>query len=804
MREWGGEVDRVQTDGGCCSALVEGWRWVGRARFAVLVGSMLVCVASLLWGLGPVGVPAASAESCPNGASRQGPSVNLPGCRVYEQITPVDKGDAIDIFGSYLGAEREILVDEGNQAYVAEDGDAILVKTDGSFAADATDSASAYVFSRGAEGWHMGVLAQLIDGPQKVEEVKLFDPRDLSAVGFVDELGTFNQLLDGDASAFQHVLLAGPAGGPYAPLFSASGRAALNPEDRVEMVGGSEDLSRVILEGENHSLALGAEAQDPETDALYETAGAGECSPAPPPKCRLVDVSPEGKPMPCGATLGQGEPGSGGAHSAVSADGSRIFFTAPEPKGSGLGCWNTGSGSYYEENPPEHEENPPELYMRENGTRTVPISVSEAGVEVGVGTLANPLLPSVFVGASSDGSKVFFMTRMRLTEGAVGDRPEIYEYNTEPGPKEKALTLVSGGPSEGLEGDVDSVDTVSSDGSAVYFSAYGDLATGASRYEPPPGGERFAPVNLYRYDTITGVTTFITTLNSDGYPAGFGGGSSWYSREFGGYGTEDEGLSSEKEWYTTGDGQFLVFGTVLPLTGFDNTHMPEMGCPNNYPGGPRPEGCFELYRYDAVTGQIVCLSCAGGAPVDGAYFARAHFESPASGPPRPISEDGEDVFFESANALVPQAIAGRVHVYEWHEGAISLISSPSDPGNAFFLGSSADGSNVFFVTHAQLSPADTDQSADVYDARVDGGFAGLTPSQCTGTGCQGVPAAPPIFATPASVTFEGVGNFTASEPPGESGVKRKTTKTAKCGRGRVKRHGKCVSRRVRKSSKGRI
>ncbi len=195
MREWGGEVDRAQTDSDCCPVMVEGWCWVGCARFAVLVGSMLACVAGLLWGLGPVGIPVASAESCPNAASRQGPSVNVPECRVYEQVTPVDKGDAVDIFGSHSTLARGIAVDLGNQAYVAEDGDAILVKTEGSFVPRATASASAYVFSRNAEGWGTSVLVQSIDEPQEVEEVQLFDPNDLSAVGFVDQVGTHSELV---------------------------------------------------------------------------------------------------------------------------------------------------------------------------------------------------------------------------------------------------------------------------------------------------------------------------------------------------------------------------------------------------------------------------------------------------------------------------------------------------------------------------------------------------------------------------------------------------------------------------------
>ncbi len=415
------------------------------------------------------------------------------------------------------------------------------------------------------------------------------------------------------------------------------------------------------------------------------------------------------------------------------------------------------------------------------------------------------MLLSVFVGASTDGSKVFFMTKMDLTKGAVdgdvGHAPELYEYNMEPREGEKALRLISGGPSETLEGDVENVTAVSSDGSAVYFSAYGNLASGASQY-PPGQTEKFLgqyPVNLYRYDTVTGETTYVTKLNKYDYPGKFGGFSEWDSAEFGGpEGTEGDGVSDVKEWYTTKDGQFLVFGTALPLTGFDNTHAPGVACPNNYTGIPAPEGCFELYRYDAASGGLACVSCGGVDPVDGAYFARTYFESAAVGPPRPISEDGEDVFFESASVLVPQVLPGRNHVYEWHGGVISLISSPSDPGNAFFLGSSADGNNVFFVTHAQLSAMDTDQAADIYDARVGGGFAGFVPPACTGTGCQGVPAAPPVFATPAGVTFEGVGNFSPSETAAETGPKAR-----KCRSGLVRRHGRCVKvkKRVKRSKK---
>ena len=77
------------------------------------------------------------------------------------------------------------------------------------------------------------------------------------------------------------------------------------------------------------------------------------------------------------------------------------------------------------------------------------------------------------------------------------------------------------------------------------------------------------------------------------------------------------------------------------------------------------------------------------------------------------------------------------------------------------------GNDAFIVTRAQLVPEDRNDAYDLYDARVDG--VDRSPPACTGTGCQGVPAPPPTFATPPSVTFNGVGNF---PPPTERRLRR--------------------------------
>jgi hypothetical protein len=128
-----------------------------------------------------------------------------------------------------------------------------------------------------------------------------------------------------------------------------------------------------------------------------------------------------------------------------------------------------------------------------------------------------------------------------------------------------------------------------------------------------------------------------------------------------------------------------------------------------------------------------------------------------------MSDDGSYVFFDSADPLVPQATNGKLNVYEWHEGKLALISSGTDAYSSFFLDSSPDGSNVFFGTHAQLSPRDTDGAGDLYDARIGGGeqLLGET-AQCEGDACQ-PPLATPLDQTPASLSFSGAGNVSGAE-----------------------------------------
>ena len=117
-------------------------------------------------------------------------------------------------------------------------------------------------------------------------------------------------------------------------------------------------------------------------------------------------------------------------------------------------------------------------------------------------------------------------------------------------------------------------------------------------------------------------------------------------------------------------------------------------------------------------------------------------------------------------------------VYEWERegtgtctassavngGCQYLLSGGTSEADSWFIGASESGNDVFVASRADLAPQDGSDAFNLFDARVDG-VQPVTEPLCTGTGCQGPPEPAPTFATPASVTFNGVGNF---PPPVEA------------------------------------
>ena len=443
--------------------------------------------------------------------------------------------------------------------------------------------------------------------------------RTISRVGIFDTDGS-----EASAGGTHGLSLLGPAGGPYAELHNEveTEGSKVVEEEGTKIVGGSRDLSHVVLESLDHALVgrvPGLAQQDAGSHALYEWAD-GEFS--------LASVGPEGAPLRCGAWLGQSS-APGTRRNAVSANGSRAFFTAPDPYAvdDGPGCWG-GSAS--------PQSNSPQLYMRAAG-QTLELSAPEAGVTDPTGRYQGTAL---YVGASEDGSKVFFITDGELTAEAVALKlhgPELYECEiTEESGGEPAckLTRISAGEegsparepgSSGAQ--VYTVPAIAADGSAVYFTAFGALAPGASTLKEESGS---APINLYRYDTETARTTFVATVSVLDYPEDYVLAWSNY-----GMGVDQGGaaLATSANWYTTPEGRYLLFAARSEPTGY-STASAGHACPIYDDQRSRNIGhCSEVYRYDSdlpvsegkpgVPDNPLCVSCdrSGASPVSNAFFA---------------------------------------------------------------------------------------------------------------------------------------------------------------------------------------
>lgn len=698
----------------------------------------------------------------------------LPDDRAYELVSPANSREVF--------VPRALLRGEditSNRPYrAAANGDAVTyageppVSGEGGNGSEGPPFGNEYLSTRGAgsgpSGWETGDITPLA---RNIESTYEAFSNDLTVGIFYDanSPGLVPPLTE-DAPGKCSVLYSRAPNAGFTPLFSAA--AVQKPgfcgfEREPLTAGGNEGTASVPAFSDvlfQTAAALAPESVKAPGEArenLYVSSGGG---------VRAVNVV-NGKPLPsaefggpAGKIFGE-EPDFEGA---ISNDGSRVFWSAVELD---------------EE---EDEVHPTALYVRENplspAATTVPLDQAEAGA-------AGPSGNGQFWSASADGSKVFFTDCNQLVVGSTTDNSkgcyhnlagelegfsgyntfglrgsDLYEYDfSKPvGSRISDLTVDHADP-EGA--DVQGVVATSKNGEYIYFVAEGVLAhntngQGKSAHLGEP--------NLYVIHAGE-PAAFIATLEPP--KSVYETGDNWlqgFSGTLNPSGDWRPGLG-ERTAETTPSGASLVFESRRPLTGYDNTVEIEKGSFG-------PEG--EVFVYSAASAHLTCVSCSPtGAPVVSSpkgSIGRDTFLVPSNAGTfthRSINEAGTRVFFDTGQPLVPWDTNGREDVYEWeHEGegscpadspnggCIYLLSGGTSSDTSLFVEASASGDDVFFTTRGQLVSRDRDDKMSLYDARVGGGFP-ETGLACTGTGCQGVPPAPPGFATPASVTFTGAGNY---------------------------------------------
>lgn len=506
---------------------------------------------------------------------------------------------------------------------------------------------------------------------------------------------------------------------------------------------------------------------------------------------RLVGLNNAGKPVSpgCIVKLG-GSVSTEAAFNAISDDGDEVFFTT---------CIaNEGRNI--------------QLFVRLDGQTTLevskPVLANECTKIPCVG--AEKRLPAAFIGASEDGSRVYFETQEALTGEGSDKTSNLYmaTIGCEPSgfgcaASERVitgLTKVSRNPRAGGSGEVLGVLAVAPNGERVYFVAKGDLLSESEQATRESEGKA-VPVsgadNLYVFDTASRSSSFIADLCSGG-PGGRRSGSIEDTACPTNEHSSDEALWAQPvdgEAQTAGpDGRYLVFSSFGRLTRDDTDET------------------RDIYRYDALSGTMQRVSLGeAGADEDGnggsagATIATSHFTDYVRFEHRmdnrAITEDGSRIVFVSGDPLSLDAINGLENAYEWHEGAVSLLSSGGAETPVKDVTITPSGDDAFFVTTQGLLPQDTDGESDVYDARIGGGFPTLPAERqpCSSDACQGPLTSPAPVFIPASTVHEAERDLSPPRAKKVEAPKKKAKKKKHVKRtGHTKRPG---SKRRGKSSR---
>lgn len=336
----------------------------------------------------------------------------------------------------------------------------------------------------------------------------------------------------------------------------------------------------------------------------------------------------------------------------------------------------------------------------------------------------------VFAGLADDGGLVFYMKE---------EKAFVFDAAT------KTTTEVTPSGSATLV-------NISADGSHVYF--FSPLVVpgveGNSQGEEAEAGAD----NFYVWDRGSLQTRFIARLDPSDVSeeASLAG---WIGQNISPDYFQGTGPGNNPS-RTTPDGTAIAFQSHRSLTAYDS------------------EGHTEIYRYEDSSGLLTCVSCS---PTNQPATSDARFETPSAGGTTAInslavvhnlSDDGNRVFFETAEPLVARDVDGSTDVYEWEAGnGVALISSGRSPldspagASNYIYAVTPSANDVFIRTIDPLVPAaGAGGTPAIYDARVDGGLPEASQPPCTEDACQ-ASIAPPALSTPGSASLRAPGNLKA-------------------------------------------
>jgi len=714
-------------------------------RMLVVLGALLALVG---WSLTPAGAQAAGTctyelggetHTVTNQFREEQGSTSLPDCRAYEMVSPADKNGG-DVMAA---AQRTRSAVSGNAVEFAS--------LTGFGDVEGMGIAAEYIARRtgapGTTGWathsilpavppqtflldtHTQELQYQAEFSEDLSKAVLHSYHPLTSDPNVANVGNLYLRQDTLNSGSGSYALLSACPGCSGPLSDPQGTGVPRVDDATP------DLGHIIFESGEQ---LTADAPPKSffcqfgfcTPNLYEWDHG---------TLRFVGILPDGSTA-SNSQAGQGQfEQRNYTPNTISADGSKVFFTV-----SSFGFGSSG-----------------ELYMRVDHSTTVQLNASERTDCAEHNPCSGTPEPdpaghqeATFQTASPDGSKVFFTDGEALNNESGPSDLWVYDTTLPTSdPNHLRRVFVDEQPADGANG-TNAVLGTSTDGSYLYFMSRSALLPGQ-------------PI----------------------HPVGFNGLYAWHNGTVAFVGWVDGNAQTadnvDRFWLSGLDARVTPDGHDLLFTAWDGSGLTGYNhgstCFSLSVAGQGP--CSELYRYDAVSGDLSCVSCnpSGATATSDATFMIKQSTGGAqlsSHLNRPMTDDGRHVFFETGEALLSQDTNGKSDVYEWtvegaagcgpgasgfsaqDGGCLSLITTGKSSEDSHFLEASPDGGNVFFTTSQRLVRWDTDNNADLYDARVGGGFPEppVPATECSGEACQGA-----LSTQPSGSSFGSAGAVAGAE-----------------------------------------
>jgi DNA-binding beta-propeller fold protein YncE len=677
--------------------------------------------------------PFASESGCPNQVFRTEASALLSDCRAYELVSPVDKNGGDIVRGSFTPGDPDGYTQatpEGNRiTYTALSpfGELPSGVNFNQYLSERSEG------GRAREGWSSQGIRPPVEGHNVIKasvgfnvqrQYMAFTP-DLCYGWLIDQQTPplTPEAIDGFPNLFRRDNCE-PGKGDLEALTDVAPPDGTDPAyvTKRSVQGASADGSHALFV----ALAkLTSEAPEDGSYKLYDRFGGAIHLVSIVPDKGLGDPTPgDGKGAPVGGKLGAGKDWQGNLATAVSRDGSRIY-------------WSNG-----------------ELYLRIHpeqglveGECTTPAKACT--VRAGGGE---------FWAASADGSKAIFTESEKLFEFDLGRREKGEKASREIAKGVKGVAGASEDLSHVYFVSRDALDGGAAGKPNLYLAEGGAVSFIATLSEKDMGEKKEPGADASPY-TVVAANPYDrpTRVSADGEAIAFDSRASLT-----GYDNTD-----------TASGKAAVEVFVYQA-GSD-----ELQCASCNPSEARPQTLPEMhqpYTFPWDPGRLTTkVPAAALLPT---------WEQPTYAS-RPLSANGSRLFFNSYDTLLPRDTNGKMDVYEWEAagtgsckatkgnpsyfaqrgGCIYLISSGESSYESEFWEASANGSDVFFTTESSFVPPDPG-SIDLYDARVDGGFKYPVPKPpCEGEACQSPPPAPD-HPTPASSASPGNGNVDNKEGGG--------------------------------------